>query len=37
LWLKGRRLNPERGRQAVRSRAVDAPHLFAAAESQQRP
>ena len=37
LCLKGRRLNPERERQAVRSRAVDATHLFAAAESQQRP
>jgi hypothetical protein len=35
--LKGRRMKPERERQAVRSRAVDATHLFAAAESQQRP
>ncbi|MFZ1901238.1 MAG: hypothetical protein WAU35_12170, partial [Azonexus sp.] len=35
--LKGRRGNTERERQAVRSRAVDATHLFAAAESQPRP
>ena len=35
--LKGRRGDTERERQAVRSRAVDATHLFAAAESQPRP
>ena len=33
--LKGRRMKPERERQAVRSRAVDATHLFAAAESHR--
>ena len=37
LCLKGRRGDTERERQAVRSRAVDATQLFAAAESQQRP